>query len=80
MLTPRSTHFRVFSAATLACVLALPAFAGKNDPVPPEQLVGKWKDAKGAIVNISQNGSGDFTLTRNDVGWEQVGAYKPGLH
>jgi hypothetical protein len=78
MPTLRSSHFRVFSAATLACVLALPAYAGKNDAVPPEQLVGKWKDAKGAIVNISQNEKGDFTLTRKDVGWEQVGAYKPG--
>jgi hypothetical protein len=66
-------------ALAVLCVGGLSGAArAGNDPVPPEQLVGKWRDAKNAIVMIDQNSDGKFTLTRDNITWEQVGAYTPG--
>jgi hypothetical protein len=80
MRTPRLQPYVrcVLFAVAAACLLPGPLAFGKSDPVPPEQLVGKWKDAKDVIVMIGQNDKGEFTLTRNDVGWEQLIPYRPG--
>jgi hypothetical protein len=68
---------RALNLILLICLAPLTAVAG-NDPIPPEQLVGKWRDAKNVIVTIDQNADGKFTLTRDNITWEQVGSYSPG--
>src|SRR5438132_4861374 len=79
----RSHLNRRFNATSIGVCLMLacgvrPATDGKNDPVPHEQIPGKWKDAKGTTVTIDTDEKGDFRLTRDGVLWEQLIPYRPG--